>query len=85
MKSSTQPSERLAEMVRGKNRALAVDAALKTGLGILFTLLIFGMFYWGAWFVGFLFAHYLGLHPWQFGAIFTGLFLAVAVWATELV
>jgi hypothetical protein len=70
--------DHLTEMVRQRNRGLAFDAALKAGLGIGFAVVTFGILYWFGWFVGFFLARSLSLPAWQFSAIFTGLFFAVA-------
>lgn len=73
--------ERLAEMVRRRNRELAVDAALKAGLGIVFSGLTFGVVFWFGWVAGFFFGRYLNLHAWQLGAIVAGTFFVVAAWS----
>ena len=73
--------DRLAQLVRRRNRELAFDAALKAGLGIVFSLLTFGCVFWFSWVLGFFFASQLNLHPWQFGAVVTGLFVIVATWS----
>jgi hypothetical protein len=81
MNSSTELTQRLGDIIRRRNRALAGQAALKAGLGIAFSLITFGFLFWGGWFVGFVCGHYLGPAAWQFGLLFSGLFLAVATWS----
>jgi hypothetical protein len=81
MHTSPQLIERLAQLVHLRNRELASDAILKTGLGVVFSFVTFGLLFWLSWFVGFFVAHYLHLQAWQFGAILTGLFFVVATWS----
>jgi len=71
----------LQEMVRDYNRQRAIDALGKSVLGIVFSLLTFGFLYCCAWFFGSFFARSLGLHAWQFAALLSGLFFAVAIWS----
>ena len=73
--------ERLTEIVRRRDRALAFDAALKAGLGIIFSLITFGVLFWFGWVTGFFVGHSVNLHPWQLGAIVSGLFFVVACWS----
>jgi hypothetical protein len=81
MNSSPQVADRLRDLIRCRNRELAFDALLKTGLGVGFSCVTFGMLFWFGWVLGFFFGRHLNLHPWQFGAIFSGLFLGVATWS----
>ncbi len=81
MTISLELVDRVDDMVRRRNRELAFDAALKVSLGIVFTIVTYGVLFWMGWFVGFFVAGYLKLHPWQFGAILAGLFFVVATWS----
>lgn len=72
---------RLDELSRRHNRGLAFDAALKASLGLVFSLLTFGVVYWLGWCVGFFFAPYLSLQAWQFGLLVAAVFVAVATWS----
>src|SRR6476620_6991396 len=81
MKAATPIVDQLRLVVGQRNRELALDAALKIGMGIVFSLLTFGFLFWLGVFVGFGVAGYLGLHAWQFAAIFPGIFFAAAVWS----
>src|SRR5437660_1188795 len=72
---------RVNDLLRRRNRELAFEAALKASLGVLFTLVTYGVLFWMGWFVGVFIAGYLNLRPWQFGAILAGLFLVVAAWS----
>lgn len=81
MSSNTKIAGRLHDMVRQYNRKLAADAMLQLVLGIAFCSLTFGFVFWVAWFSSSLFLRNLGLHAWQFGAVFSGLFIVVAVWS----
>lgn len=67
--------------MRRRNRELALDALLKAGLGLVFSLFTFGIVFWFSWVLGFFFGRQLDLHPWQFAAIVTGLFFSVATWS----
>lgn len=73
--------DRLAEMVRSRNRELAGDALLKAAIGVVFSLLTFGFVFWFGWFFGIYFSRQLNLPAWQFGALFTGVFLVAATWS----
>jgi hypothetical protein len=68
-------------VVRRHNREVGSDAALKASLGIVFSLITYGFLFWFGWVVGFFMAGSLNLHPWQFAAIFAGIFLIVATWS----
>jgi hypothetical protein len=81
MSNPPQIASRLREIVRRYNRELALDALLKALLGIAFSFLVFGLLFWGGWFVGIFFARSLNLHAWQFGAFLSGLFLVTALWS----
>lgn len=81
MTISLELVDRVNHMVRRRNRELAFDAALKASLGIVFSLVTYGVLFWMGWFVGFFVGGYLNLRPWQFGAILTGLFFVVATWS----
>jgi hypothetical protein len=81
MSSSPKVADRLRDLIGWRNRELAFDALLKTGLGVGFSCVTFGMLFWFGWVLGFFFGRHLNLHPWQIGAIFSGLFLVVATWS----
>ena len=74
-------ADRLAELVRRRNRELLGDALLKAGFGVLFSFLTFGFVYWFGWFLGFFLWRALGMELWLFAAIFTSIFFVVAVWS----
>jgi hypothetical protein len=74
-------AERISRLVERRNRELASDAALKAGLGVAFSLLTFGVFFWFSWVIGFMVSALLSLYAWQFAAILTGLFFVVTVWS----
>ena len=84
MPASPELVERVKELVGRRNRELAGDAALKASLGLVFTILTYGLLYWLAWFVGFFLAGSLGLDPWQFAVVVTGVFLIVAAFLSIL-
>src|SRR5437762_457791 len=81
MKTAAPILDQLRYVVRQRNRELSLDAALKIGMGFVFSLLTFGFLFWLGLFVGFGVAGYFGLHAWQFAAIFTGIFFVAAVWS----
>jgi hypothetical protein len=81
MDVSPQLVRRVSNMVRRRNRELALEAVLKASLGIVFSLVIYGLLFWMGWFVGFFVSGYVNLRPWQFGAVLAGLFLVVATWS----
>jgi hypothetical protein len=61
------------------NRQLTVDALLKVIIGSAFSLIVFGFLFVFGWFIGGFFGSFIGLYAWQFGAVFAGLFLVVAM------
>ncbi len=67
--------DRLADAVRRRNRELAFDAALKAGLGIVFSLVAFGMLFWFGWVVGFFVNR---SYAWQLGVVVAGVFFVTA-------
>lgn len=71
----------LQDTVRAYNRGLAVDALGKSVLGVIFSFFTFGFVYACGWFAGLLFGRSLGLQPWQFAALASGLFFVVACWS----
>ena len=81
MSASPQIADRLAELVRRRNRELLGDAALKAALGVGFSLLTFGFIYWGGWLFGFFVARGLGLAGWQFGLLAAALFFVAATFS----
>jgi hypothetical protein len=68
-------------MARRYNRDLAFESVGKALLGIVFSFFTFGLLFWFGWFAGFFVARSFGMQPWQFGALVSGLFLAVATWS----
>jgi hypothetical protein len=81
MNISPQLVQRVGDLVRRHNRELAFDALLKGSMGIVFSLVTYGVLFWMGWFIGFFVARHLNLQPWQFGAMVAGLFLVVALWS----
>jgi hypothetical protein len=81
MEIPPQLIDRVSELVRRRNRELAFDAALKAGLGIVFSVLTFGTLFWFGWVVGFFVGHSLGTYPWQLGSLVAGVFFVVATWS----
>jgi hypothetical protein len=81
MSAAQSIAVQLGEMTGHYNRRLAFGAVLKASLGLVFSLLTFGFVYWFGWFLGFLIARYLSLQAWQFGLLFTAVFLTAATWS----
>jgi hypothetical protein len=81
MNVSLQLLQRIDDLVRRRNREIASEALLKAVLGIGFSIVVYGVLFWMGWFVGWFVAKYLNLHPWQFGALLSGLFFVVATWS----
>jgi hypothetical protein len=79
MSNTAHIASRLQDLVGQYNREVWGDVLIKAGLGVVFSLVVFGLLYWFSWFVGVLIYPATGLVGWQFGTIFTGIFLAVAV------
>jgi hypothetical protein len=74
-------ASRIREMARKHDAGLRVDILIRIATGIGFSLLTFGFVYWFFWVFGFVAAHHCGLEPWQFAALITGVFFAVATWS----
>lgn len=72
---------KLLDSAQQYNRGLAFDAGLKAILGLGFSLLTFGFVFWFGWFLGLFVAGTLGLQAWQFGVVFTVVFLIAATWS----
>lgn len=75
---SSKLKDRLTDRIRTRNRELAGDAALKGLLGVVFSLLTFGVVFWFAWVFGFCFVTSSGIHPALFAAIISGVFFVAA-------
>src|SRR5277367_2490387 len=80
-KNTKKIVNRLANMVRRHNQELALDALLKAGFGVVLSVIVFGIIFWGGWVVGWSIARSLHLEPWQFGALLAFLFLGTATWS----
>jgi hypothetical protein len=81
MSNTAQIADRLQDMVRRYNRELALEALLKTILGVGFSFVVFGALFWFGWVIGFFIARSMHLEAWQFAALLSGLFLVVAAWS----
>jgi hypothetical protein len=81
MKSSPQIAVAVEDLVRRYNREVTLDACMKAGLGLLFSLLTFGFVFWGGWLAAFCFARSLGIAEWHIALLVTGLFFIVAAWS----
>jgi hypothetical protein len=73
--------ERLRRCIKLRNRELGIDAAIKAGLGVLFSLVTFGCVFWFSWVIGFAIAGYLGMRPWHLALGVTALFAMAATWS----
>jgi hypothetical protein len=81
MNGTPHIATRLQDLVLRYNRELALDAALKALLGVLFSFLVFGLLFWFGWFIGVFVARNFNLQAWQFGCLVSGLFLLAATWS----
>jgi hypothetical protein len=81
MRTTSQIVNDLQWLVRRRNRELAFDATTKALLGAIFSLVTFGCVFWFSWVIGLGVARYLGMGPWLFGLLITGLFFGVAAWS----
>lgn len=81
MASEAKIAERLSDLVRQTNRKFASDALLCLVLGIIFSLLTFGLVFWIGWYAAIFSVRNIGIPSWQVGIIFAGLFFIVAVWS----
>jgi hypothetical protein len=68
-------------MVSRYDSDLLAKGAIKAVLGVVFSIMAFGLIFWCGWFFGFWLAASLGLESWQLGLLCSGLFLVVAIWS----
>jgi hypothetical protein len=80
MNISPQLIDRIADLVRRRNRELAFDAVLRAGFGILFSCLSFAFVFWVGWYTGITLAPLVDIDAWLFGAVGAGFFIVVMTW-----
>lgn len=69
-------SDRISKLAISRNREIILEAGLEFGLGVIFTLITFGVMYWLVWIFGFL-AH----APFYVPALVTGIFAIVSIYS----
>lgn len=73
-------ADRIQRLVRARNAEIAFEATVEIGLGVLFTLIVYGFIYLLAYLIsGFITLAFLRWSPWP--ALATGVFLLVAFWS----
>jgi uncharacterized membrane protein YhdT len=80
MRLSSKTIARLTNLIHAHNRDVALDVAIKAGLGVLFTLVTFTFVWWMSWYLAFRLAGLLGLEPWVWACIITAIIFISSVW-----